>query len=94
MFIQKINMKLVWGINLILFICVVFLGIEQAAKGADISKLESQLETISTQKTELTENIFKSGNDVKLTDNAINLGFAKPLTVYYFNSEEVSLTLK
>lgn len=84
MFTRKINY--IWAINLILFAGVVFLGIEQAGKGADISHLEDKLETVSLQKRDLTENIFKDGSDTKLVDNATNLGFVKPSQVYYFNS--------
>lgn len=91
-FMKKIN--IFWGINLILFVAVVFLGIEQASRGAEISSLEGKLETISVQKRNLTEDIFRSGSDNKLTDNATELGFAKPSKVYYFNSIDAVASLK
>ena len=58
----KIN-KITWIINLSLFIAVVFMGIEQAGRGAEIAKLENK-------------------------DDLLSLGFVKPATVYYFNTED------
>ena len=94
MSIRKINYKIIWAINLILLVGVVFLGIEQAGSGAEISKLEDKLEQISTTKSELTENIFRSGSDTKLTTSATDLGFSKPSKVYYFNSIETVASIK
>lgn len=91
-YMKKIN--IIWGINLMLFVAVVFLGIEQASRAADISNLENKLETISIQKRDLTENIFRSGSDTKLTDNAADLGFVKPSKVFYFNSIDAVASLK
>lgn len=48
MFTRKINY--VWIINLVLFAGVVFLGIEQAGRGAEISNLENKLEVVSIEK--------------------------------------------
>jgi len=94
MYMLKINQKIFWGVNLILFIGVVFLGIEQAGRGADISNLEDQLETTLIQKRELSENIFDSGDETKLSDTATNLGYIKPSKVYYFNSIDSVASLK
>jgi hypothetical protein len=85
MFTRKINY--IWVINLLLFVAVVVMGIDQAGKGATISSLERKLESISVSKRELTENIFNSGSEDKLT-NTEELGFAKPSKVLYFNSIE------
>lgn len=89
---KKIN--IIWSINLISFAFVVFLGIEQAGKGAEISKIERDLETQIVLKRELSEKIFNSGSESKLTDGVTDHGFIKPSKIVYFNSEEVSLTLK
>lgn len=94
MYMSKIKIKIFWGVNLLLFIGVVFLGIEQAGRGADISKLEGKLETILIQKRELAENIFDSGNEIKLKDDASNLGYSKPSKVYYFDSIDSVASLK
>lgn len=83
MFIRKINY--IWAVNLILFMGVVFLGIEQAGRGADISNLEDKLVKVSIQKQELTENIFRSDIEGR-ANNLENLGYAKPSNVLYFNS--------
>ncbi len=94
---MKINFKkinIIWGINLIVFAFVVFLGIEQAGKGAEISKIEKELETQISLKRDLSEQIFNSGSENKLGDVSADQGFSKPSKVVYMNSEEVSLTLK
>jgi hypothetical protein len=89
---KKIN--IIWSINLIVFAFVVFLGIEQAGKGAEISKIERDLESQVVLKRELSEKIFRSGSENKLTDENVDHGFIKPSKIVYFNSEEASLTLK
>lgn len=91
-YMKKIN--IIWGVNLVLFVSVVFLGIQQAGKAADISGLEDKLEIVNIQKRDLAENIFKSGSDTKLTDNVSELGFVKPSKVYYFNSIDSVASLK
>jgi hypothetical protein len=84
MSIQKT--KYIWIVNLILFVAVVFLGIEQAGRGAEISSLEDRLESNLVEKRELTENIFRTGNNTNVEQKVTDLGFAKPSKTYYFNS--------
>lgn len=91
MFTQKINY--IWVLNLIVFITVVFLGIDQAGKGAEIALLERKLEQVSVAKRELSENIFGSGADDRYL-NPESLGFSKPATVLYFNSIETVASIK
>lgn len=87
MYIQKISY--IWAINLILFATVVFLGIEQAGKGAEISNLENKIELLVTEKRDLSEEIFDSGSDTKIDKQSEELGFVKPTDVYYLKTEEV-----
>jgi hypothetical protein len=75
-------------VNLILFAGVVFLGIEQAGRGAEISKLENVLEVTSVQKRDLAENIFSLGNETNFNNVASESGYTKPTTVLYFDSIE------
>ena len=84
MFTRKINY--VWIINLVLFAGVVFLGIEQAGRGAEISNLENKIELFSIEKRDLSENIFNSGSENNLSLNASESGFVKPSMVLYFDS--------
>lgn len=86
MYTRKINY--LWVVNLILFAGVVFLGIEQAGKGAEISKLERKLETTSIQKRDLAENIFEFGTETNINQVASESGFVKPTAVLYFDSIE------
>ncbi len=92
MYTRKI--KYIWIINLVLFGAVVFLGIEQAGRGAEISSLENKIEDSNTVKRELSEKIFKFGTEDKIDESGVALGFNKPGKIVYFNSEDVSLTLR
>jgi 16S rRNA G966 N2-methylase RsmD len=86
MYTRKINY--LWIVNLVLFAGVVFLGIEQASRGAEISKLENQLEVTSVQKRDLSENIFELGAESNFSQVASESGFIKPTAVLYFDSIE------
>lgn len=95
MFLRKIRkVKLVWGVNLLLFAGLVFLGIEQAGRGAEISSLENKIEASNNIRRELSERIFKFGEEDKIAEVGTNLGYTKPTKVLYFNSEDISLTLR
>lgn len=85
----RFNFNFIWFVNLLMFAFVVFLGIEQAGRGAEISNLESKIEEKTIYKRDLSEEIFKSGNDEKISLNAEELGFVKPTEVHYFKTDEV-----
>lgn len=87
MFMKKIN-KITWFINLTLFALVVFMGIEQAGIGAEIVKLEDNLEKTTITKQKLTDQIFDSNNKFGNEDTLLSLGFVKPTNVYYFDVED------
>lgn len=91
MFSQKISY--IWAINLILFIGVVVLGIEQAGRGAEISNLENKIEEAQVIKRDLSEEIFNNESETKLSGNIENLGFVKPSSVYYFKTENTFASL-
>lgn len=91
MFSQKISY--IWAINLILFIGVVVLGIEQAGRGAEISNLENKIEDAVVLKRDLSEEIFKNESETKIAGNIENLGFIKPINVYYFKTENTFASL-
>lgn len=87
MFLRKINY--LWAINLILFIGVVVLGIEQAGRGAEISQLENKIELMIIEKRNISEEIFSSGSTVASTEKAESLGYLKPSEVFYFKTENI-----
>lgn len=87
------KIRYIWLINLVMFAVVVFLGIEQAGRGATISHLEDKIEEASVYKRDLSEEIFKNGSDEKLTQNVTELGFVKPSQVYYFKTENLFASL-
>ena len=83
----KIN-KIAWIINLSLFIAVVFMGIEQAGRGAEIARIENGLEKAVLLKQQLTDAIFASNKRLQNSNDLLSLGFIKPTTIYYFNTED------
>lgn len=91
MFLRKTNY--LWALNLILFIGVVVLGIEQAGRGAEISNLENKIEDAVVLKRDLSEAIFRNESETKLTGNIESLGFVKPANVYYFKTENIFASL-
>lgn len=94
MFLRKTNY--LWALNLILFIGVVVLGIEQAGRGAEISNLENKIEDAVVLKRDLSEAIFRNESETKIAGNIDSLGFVKPTNVYYFKTENIfaSLTVR
>lgn len=82
---MKNRLKILIAVNLILFASVVFLGIEQAGRGAEIAKLEDQIEVLLTQKTNITEEIFNKTSENTNNNLALEMGFTKPTRVYYFS---------
>ncbi|MFZ3301213.1 MAG: hypothetical protein WA152_00695 [Microgenomates group bacterium] len=91
MFLRKINY--LWALNLILFIGVVILGIEQAGRGAEISHLENKIEEAVVLKRDLSEEIFQNESDTKIAGNIENLGFVKPTNIHYFKTENIFASL-
>lgn len=81
------KLKILITVNLILFASVVFLGIEQAGRGAEIAKLEDQIEFALSQKTNVTEEIFNMTSISNNSDLALEMGFSKPTRVYYFSTD-------
>lgn len=82
-----IYMKKIWIVNLLLLIVVVFLGIEQGEIGVKLSKIETEVETQIIAKREISENIFNS-QEIKDQKRITELGFNKPETTIYFDSQE------
>lgn len=86
-YMTKIN-KITWIANLSLFMVVVFMGIKQTERGIEIAKLEDGLEQLILSKQQLTDVIFASNKSLDNEENLLSLGFIKPTTVYYFNTED------
>ncbi len=73
---------------MILFVAVVFLGIEVGSIGAKISKIENSIEELAVEKRDIAENIFKKSGIVE-EEKIAELGFNKPSNVIYFDTEEI-----
>lgn len=76
-----------------MFASVVFLGIEQAGRGAEISNLEGKIEDAIVYKRDLSEGIFRNGSDAKLSENIEMNGFVKPSEIHYFKTENIFASL-
>ncbi|HLD91864.1 MAG TPA: hypothetical protein VI795_00545 [Patescibacteria group bacterium] len=85
---KKIIMRnIIWTINTLLLIVVVFLGIEQGGIGAQVRKIDENLENQDDVKREISEKIYENqelGNNQKIQE----LGFVKPENILYFDTEE------
>lgn len=90
---SKLSFKHLWFVNLVMFAFIVFLGIEQAGRGAEISSLEDRIEEKIVYKRDLSEEIFKVDSDEKISLNATELGFIKPTKVHYFKTDEIYASL-
>lgn len=88
-FIPMSKVRYLWAINLIMLIAVVFLGIEQAGKGAMISNLENKIEEQVILKRSLSEDIFNNDSSLASIKNAESLGYIKPSKMYYFKTENI-----
>lgn len=93
-FIYMKKIKIIWIINLALFVFCVYLGVYQSTKGAEIANLEKQIEENVLLKRESSENIFESSSETRVLDSISSLGFTKPATVFYVDSEEAFLSLR
>ncbi len=79
--------NIIWTINTLLLIVVVFLGIEQGGIGAQVRKIDENLENQDDVKREISEKIYENqelGNNQKIQE----LGFVKPENILYFDTEE------
>lgn len=91
MFTRKIN--IIWALNLLLFVGVVVLGIEQAGRGADISNLERKIENSTVLKRDLSEKIFSNESDDRIISDIQNLGYVKPTEILYFKTDDIFASL-
>lgn len=84
MYLRRI--KFIWLINLVMFVAVVFFGIEQAGLGAEISNLENKYEKLLVEKNDLSEVLFINQSDSKILSSNLKSEFVKSSNVIYFDS--------
>lgn len=83
----------IWAVNIALFIAVVYMGINQAGLGAEISLLEDQTESLIEEKHNLSEKILLGNSTTSVSEKSEKLGFVKPQDVVYIDSEELFAAL-
>lgn len=84
---------IVWGINAILFVAVVYMGITQAGQGAEISVLDDQMIALVEEKHNLSEKILLGNSTTSVSEKSESLGFAKPENIVYIDSKDLYASL-
>jgi len=84
---KKIN--IVWTINLVLLIAIVFLGINSSGRGVEVSKMEREVAQINLAKHQYADLILSYSTTDNMTKKAQELGFLKASNVVYFSSIDV-----
>jgi hypothetical protein len=85
--VKIIMRNMIWIVNTLLLVVVVFLGIEQGGIGAEVRKIDDTLENQDSIKREISEKIYENhmaDNNQKIQE----LGFIKPINILYFDTEE------
>lgn len=87
---QKLkSKKMLWFINFVMFTLVVFLGIQQGGKGAEIAKMEDELKNLQLSRQNYLENILLVASNDQIEKKAVELGFNKPSSMVYIDSIDV-----
>ncbi len=89
---QKKLPRIIWILNLLIFTLCVYLGIEQAGKGAIVSIQEDKIGALTEERQKLSDSVFVMGRDDELSEKANDLGFVKPSKLVYFNQIDEALT--
>lgn len=89
---KKINLNkltnMFWILNLIVFVVVVFMSVDQTAKSNQISQIEEKIYEYTLYKGDLTEDIIKNQNIDSNGENIQELGFATPEKTVYLDVDE------
>lgn len=92
MSLRKNNMKkqnLLWlFLSLLLVVANVYLGINYATSGVEISHLEGQEKSINNEKSSLSEQLLRMASLKQVEYKAVEMGFGKPTSILYLNAEE------
>lgn len=81
--------KIVWIVNFSMLAFVVFFGIQQGGKGADMAKMESEIRQIQANKQNYIETMLVSSNTEQIAQKALELEFTKPVATVYIDSQDV-----
>lgn len=81
--------KFIWILNITLFAAIVFMGVDQAGKGAEIAHMEKEIKTLTEAKNNISEQILLTASSDKIELKASDLGFVKPTAILYVDSQDV-----
>lgn len=92
---QKINNKrtnigktLLWLLLSVFVVANVYLSIDSATSGAEMSYLEDRERSLYEEKNSLSEQLLKTASLKQVEYQAAELGFNKSSSVVYLNTEE------
>lgn len=85
---RSFGKSLLWIFLSLLVVANVFLSIDSATSGAEISYLEEQERRLADENNYNSEQLFKSVSLKQVEQQAVGLGFDKPASVVYLNGEE------
>jgi len=87
------KVKIFWFLNAILFAVIVFMGINQAGKGAEIVDYEKRYRDLEKESTGYEEKIFNL-TSFEVTDKlSQDLGYSKPESFLYIDNPETFASL-
>ena len=85
----KVNVRFITGVVLAVFAVVqLFLTLQTVSSGAKLASLEQKEEDLTKENKELTLQLVEASSLTKLSEKAIDFGFAKPQSTVYLTQEE------
>lgn len=88
MFKTKIRNYILFGSIGVLALTSVFMTVETATTGVEISRLEKVEEGLTRQKMDLEESLVKTMSLAELQEKSLNLGFTKADSLVYITPSE------
>lgn len=85
---RNFSKSLLWIFLSLLVVANVYLSIDSATSGAEISYLEGQERRINDDKNFLSEQLSRTASLKQIKHRAVELGFDKPASIVYLNGEE------
>lgn len=80
--------NLFWLLNLVVFVAVIYMSVEQTAKSSQISEIEEKIYEYTLYKGDLTEDIIKNQQIDSQDESFQSLGFTTPEKTVYLDVDE------
>lgn len=79
-----------WAIIVVLFAGSIFMAVDLATSGAEISDLESQTEALNRKNRDLSAEIIRNSSVSTLDGSSQDLGFVKPEKTVYLTPDSAA----